>query len=180
MDLALRKAHSTSPERLRTEADVAHRHGDLDAALKRYYDSLEALGDQMWPSARDLRRNLHCDISETLLKKGPHKASASLEEADWCVENDPGWSKGHFRRASALATLTVLRGKHDQDHSARAEAGAAFRRVLAIDKNHVEALEGLEELRAVTRFVSPRERSICVPDDEVFFDEFREVTIARD
>ena len=145
MDDALRKAHSSSPERHRQEATASQRKGDKESALKSLYQSLHALSDSNWPSARDYRRNLHCDISDILLDlKRPTDA---LNEADTCVEQDPTWPNGYYRRGAALLMLATWSGEEDQDHEARAEAGTAFRRCLQLNKESAEAMEGLDRIK---------------------------------
>jgi len=108
----VRRKHSVSPERFRTEGTVAKQAGELTKALENLHSSLSEIGDCRWPSKRVLKRNTHHDIAEVLLKL--KKPIESLDQADLCVMEDPTWSRGHFRRGAALLDIAVASGLKTQ------------------------------------------------------------------
>ena len=74
-----------------------YQQGDFAGAAKAYREAISST------AATDDASSVHSNLALMYLKLGQH--GASLEAADACVDANPGWHKGHSRRAEALFEL---------------------------------------------------------------------------
>ena len=113
--------------RQKDAGNAAFKAGKLDSALSCYQQAVLAISDDH--AASEVRRNLYGNMSMVLLKTGD--AKRALEAANHAIAEDSAWSKGHFRRGSALIEFAVSGTEEMSAQEARAQAGDAFRKVRA-------------------------------------------------
>ena len=118
-------------ERLKEEGNALFSKGDNAGASAAYTEALSMCAEE----DKDTRRVLHSNRSNARLKAGD--ASGALKDAEVCLQLGPGWSKGFFRRGSALLAL----GRY-------AEAATAMEGALLGEPENATYKEYLEKAKS--------------------------------
>jgi tetratricopeptide (TPR) repeat protein len=119
---------------LKQDGDDLYKQGKYREAIAKYTSCIDRCAD---PAGFDL----HLAYSNRCACfMHTNQYERALEDANVCVAMKPAWVKGYSRKAACLEAL-----------SRTSEAITAYQRVLQLDRNNVEASQGLLRLRNQTQ-----------------------------